>query len=53
MLTWWFLQTNLDVEIAVRGNNIDIGVFSTAKYLDDADVRSTVEWICELVRGVA
>lgn len=42
-------QTNLDIEIAIRSDKVDIGVFSEARYFGNEDAQNTIEWMCEIV----
>lgn len=42
-------QTNLDIEIAIRGDKVDIGVFSETRYFSDEDAQNTIKWMCDIV----
>lgn len=44
-------QTNLDIEIAIRDDKVDIGVFSETRYFSHEDAQNTIEWMCEIVVG--
>ncbi|CUS14787.1 unnamed protein product [Tuber aestivum] len=44
-------QTNVDIEVAVRGNQVDVGVFSTTRYLKEEDAQKTVLWMRDIVEG--
>lgn len=45
------LQTNLDIEIAIREDKVDVGVFSWAQNFSNEDARNTIEWMCDMVRS--
>lgn len=47
--TYVYSQTNLDIEVAVRGDKIDIGVFSWAQHFSNEDSQNTIEWMCQIV----
>lgn len=42
-------QTNLDIEIAIRGDKVDIGVFSETRYFSNEDAQDTIKWMCDIV----
>jgi hypothetical protein len=42
----------LDIEVAVRGDKVDIGVFSTAQTLNREDANNTIEWMRDIVMGI-
>lgn len=42
-------QTNLDIEIAIRGDKVDIGVFSETRYFGNEDAQNTIKWMCDIV----
>lgn len=43
-------QTNLDIEVAVRGDEVDIGVFSETRYFSNEDAQNTIGWMCDIVK---
>lgn len=42
-------QTNLDIEVAVRGDQVDVGVFSETQYFSNEDAQNTIKWMCDIV----
>lgn len=44
-------QTNLDIEVAIRDDKVDIGVFSETRYFSNEDARNTIKWMCDIVVG--
>ncbi|RPB02033.1 hypothetical protein L873DRAFT_1788049 [Choiromyces venosus 120613-1] len=45
------IRTNVDIEVAVRGDQVDMGVFSTTRYLEKEEAQNTIRWMCEIVEG--
>ncbi|PWW73490.1 hypothetical protein C7212DRAFT_359603 [Tuber magnatum] len=45
------IKTNFDIEVAVRGDQVDVGVFSTTRYLGEEDAQKTILWMCDIVEG--
>ena len=46
------LQTNMDVEVAVRGGNVDVGMFSKELFFGREELREMVEEMCQTVDDV-
>ncbi|KAG0133500.1 hypothetical protein HOY82DRAFT_640839 [Tuber indicum] len=45
------IKTNVDVEVAVRGDQVDVGIFSTTRYLEEEDAQKAILWMCDIVEG--
>jgi hypothetical protein len=43
------MQTNLDIEVAVRGNSVDIGIFSRTEFFEREELGEIIEELCETV----
>jgi len=46
------MQTNLDIEVAVRGNSVDVGVFSRTEFFEREELGEIIEELCETVAGI-
>ncbi|KAG0635451.1 hypothetical protein HOY80DRAFT_1011858 [Tuber brumale] len=45
------IKTNVDIEVAVRGDQVDVGIFSTTRYLKEEDAQKAILWMCDIVEG--
>jgi hypothetical protein len=45
------IKTNVDVEVAVRGDQVDVGIFSTTGHLEEEDAQKAILWMCDIVEG--
>lgn len=46
-------RTNFDVEVRVRGEEVDVGMFSLGVFFDGEELGELVEGLCESVREIA
>lgn len=46
------VQTNFDVEVAVRDNAIDMGMFSLNVFFDEEELKMFIRGICEEVENL-